>query len=95
MNKTAFFFALALIFALAVPLCIARAPQEPGEDGLIDAPYTTVPSEKLTTRATPGVQALECLEMYRVIYLTGAETDALARVIWLGAQGKPCYQEGS
>lgn len=105
MNKTALFFALALIFALAVPLCIARAPQEPRADGLIDVSCTT----KLTTRATPEALAPERLGKYRMIYLIDAGPDALARAIWLEAHEElfddrqtvakivlcyPCYREG-
>lgn len=87
MNKAAFLFVLVLLLALAVPLCIARGPQGPRTDEFIDAPYTTIPPEEPATEATPEAIASECPERYGAIHLTDAETDTLARVIWLEARG--------
>jgi len=53
MSKAAFFFVFALLLALTVPLCVAKALQEPETDEFT----TTTPSEKLTIEAAPGVLA--------------------------------------
>ena len=89
MNKAAFLFVLVLLLALAVPLCIARGPQGPRTDEFIDAPYTTIPPEEPATEATPEAVPSESPGRYGAIQLTDAETDTLARVIWLEARGAP------
>ena len=89
MNRAAFLFVLALLLALAVPLCIARGPQGPRTDEFIDAPYTTIPPEEPAIEATPEAIAPECPGRYGAIHLTDAEADTLARVIWLEARGEP------
>lgn len=89
MNKSTVIFVLLLLLALAVPLCTARGPQGPRTDEFIDAPYTTTPPEEPTIEATPEAVAPECPGRYGAIHLTDAETDTLARVIWLEARGEP------
>ena len=89
MNRAAFLFVLALLLALAVPLCIARGPQGPRTDEFIDAPYTTIPPEEPPIEDTPEAIASEYPERYRAIRLTDTEADTLARVIWLEARGEP------
>lgn len=89
MNKSTVIIALVLLLALAVPLCIAKGFQGPRTDEFIDATYTTIPPEEPATEATPEAIASECPGRYGAIHLTDAETDTLARVIWLEARGEP------
>lgn len=89
MNRAAFLFVLALLLALAVPLCIARAPRGRGQTSLSTPPIPPSPPEEPAIEATPEAIASECPGRYGAIHLTDAETDTLARVIWLEARGEP------
>lgn len=89
MNKAAFLFVLVLLLALAVPLCIARGPRGRGQTSLSTPPIPPSPPEEPATEATPEAVPSESPGRYGAIQLTDAETDTLARVIWLEARGEP------
>lgn len=89
MNQSTVIFVLLLLLALAVPLCTARGPRGRGQTSLSTPPIPPSPPEEPTIEATPEAVASECPGRYGAIHLTDAETDTLARVIWLEARGEP------